>query len=151
MLTHRFNNRGFTLIEILLVLAILGIIAAWAVPNYFKQSKNAMHDAAKAEIEAGLSTALDLYQLDNGRYPSTAQGLQALITEPTGSPAPKNWRGPYFKKKKMVPKDPWKNDYVYVSPGTHNTDEYDLYSLGPDGIESSDDIVNWDQSGPANQ
>ena len=141
------SNRGFTLIEILLVLMIIGILGALAVPNLLKKGKDATRDAAKSEIEANLSTALDLYELDSGRYPTTEQGLQALITEPTSSPAPKSWKGPYLKKKKTIPKDPWGNDYVYVSPGTHNTDDYDLSSYGPDGAESADDIVNWESGG----
>jgi general secretion pathway protein G len=144
MSDNRKHNRGFTLIEILLVLMIIGVLAALTVPNFLKQGKSAMADAAKAEIEANLSTALDLYELDNGRYPTTEQGLQALITEPTSPPVPKKWNGPYVKKKKTIPQDPWGTDYVYVSPGTHNTDEYDLSSYGPDGIESKDDVVNWE-------
>ena len=84
-----------------------------------------------------------MYELDNGRYPSTSQGLRALIEKPTESPVPTNWNGSYLKKKR-IPKDPWGNDYVYVSPGVHNDEEYDLYSLGADGIESSDDITNWE-------
>ena len=142
----RWNSRGFTLIEILLVLMIISVLAALTVPNFLKQGKNAMRDAAKAEIDANLSTALDLYELDNGRYPTTEQGLQALITEPTTAPAPKKWNGPYIKKKKSIPEDPWGSDYVYVFPGTHDADEYDLSSYGPDGVESGDDIVNWESA-----
>ena len=135
------------MIEILLVLMIITILGALTVPNFIKQGKNATRDAAQAEINVNLSTALDLYELDNGRYPTTEQGMQALITEPSAAPVPKNWRGPYFKKKKTLPQDPWKNDYVYVAPGVHNTEEYDLSSLGPDGVESADDIVNWESGG----
>ena len=138
------NNRGFTLIEILLVLLIISILAALTVPNFVGQGEKARRSAAKAEIEANLGTALDMYELDNGRYPTTEQGLRALLTEPTTAPVPKSWNGPYLKKKKVIPKDPWGNDYTYASPGTHNTDEYDLSSHGPDGVESADDVVNWD-------
>jgi len=138
------NNRGFTLIEILLVLLIISILAALTVPNFVGQGEKARRSAAKAEIESNLGTALDMYELDNGRYPSTEQGLRALIAEPTTAPIPKNWNGPYLKKKKVIPKDPWGNDYAYASPGVHNTDEYDLSSHGPDGMESADDVVNWD-------
>jgi len=95
-----------------------------------------------ALLKANLSTALDMYELDNGRYPTTGQGLKALLQEPGTSPVPHDWSGPYLKKKR-IPKDPWKREYVYVAPGVHNTGEFDLYSLGPDGIESEDDIVNW--------
>ena len=140
------NNRGFTLIEILLVLLILSVLAALTVPNFVGQGEKARRSAAKTEIEANLGTSLDLYELDNGRYPTTEQGLQALITEPTSAPVPKAWKGPYVKKKKMIPKDPWGNDYVYVSPGVHNTEEYDLSSCGSDGVESADDIVNWESA-----
>ena len=83
-----------------------------------------------------------MYELDNGRYPTTEQGLKALVVEPTTSPVPNNWSGSYLKKKK-IPKDPWGNPYVYGNPGTHNTEGYDLYSYGPDGVEGDDDIVNW--------
>ena len=144
MLKRRRSNRGFTLIEILLVLLIISILAALTVPNFVGQGEKAKRSAAKAEIEANLGTALDLYELDNGKYPTTDQGLQALISQPTAAPAPKAWKGPYLKKKKVIPKDPWGNDYVYAAPGTHNTNEYDLSSYGPDGVESADDIVNWD-------
>ena len=139
------NNKGFTLMEIILVVIIIGILAAMVIPNLSGKSEQARKAAVKADIEANISTALDLYEVENGRYPSTEQGLKALIEKPTGSPEPKNWNGPYFKKKK-VPMDPWGNEYVYVSPGVHNTDNYDLSSLGPDGKESGDDITNWNAS-----
>ena len=145
MLNHQRNKRGFTLIEILLVLLIITVLAALTVPNFVGQGEKARRAAAKAEIETNLSTSLDMYELDNGHYPTSEQGLRALITEPTTSPAPKNWKGPYLKKKKIIPKDPWGNDYVYASPGVHNKDDYDLYSNGADGVESADDIVNWDE------
>ena len=137
------SKKGFTLIEMLLVLIIIGILAAMVGPNIIGQSKGARLTAAKADIETNLSTALDLYELHNGRYPSTDQGLKALFEKPSSAPEPTNWQGPYLKKKKM-PKDPWKRDYVYSSPGAHNKDNYDLSSLGPDGVESNDDITNWE-------
>jgi len=139
------STKGFSLIEILLVIVIIGVLAAMVVPNFSGQGEKARRAAAVTDIEVNLSTALDLYELDNGRYPTTDHGLSALLDEPTASPAPKNWNGPYLKKKK-IPKDPWGQPYVYVSPGTHNTDDYDLSSLGPDGVESDDDISNWNNA-----
>ena len=136
------NRKGFTLIEILLVVIIIGILAAMVVPNLSGRREQASIAAARADIDANLSTALDLYQVDNGKYPTTDQGLAALVEEPTATPVPKNWNGPYLKKK-QVPRDPWGKDYAYVSPGVHNKDEFDLSSHGPDGVESDDDITNW--------
>ena len=135
-------QKGFTLIEIMLVVIIIGVLVAMVVPNISGRSQQARNTAAKTDIESNLATSLDLYQVDNGRYPTTEQGLAALVSAPLGSPAPSNWNGPYLKKKK-IPKDPWGKDYVYVAPGSHNKDEYDLSSLGPDGVESSDDVTNW--------
>ena len=136
------NNKAFTLIEIMLVVIIIGILAAMLIPNLAGRSQQAKLSAAKADIEANLASALDLYELDNGKYPTTDQGLKALTASPDAPPAPAHWNGPYLKKKK-IPVDPWENTYVYVQPGTHNTEGYDLSSLGPDGVASSDDIVNW--------
>ncbi len=137
------KNKGFTLVEILLVVVILGILAAMVVPNLSGQGKKARLSAARVDIESNLATALDVYELDNGKYPTTEQGLKALIQKPTSAPEPINWNGSYLKKKK-IPKDPWKKEYIYVSPGIHNPDEYDLSSYGPDGVESDDDITNWE-------
>ena len=139
-----FHNprRGFTLIEIILVVVIIAILGAMIVPNIAGRSEQARKTAARTDIDSNLSTALDLYKMDAGQYPTTEQGLSALITEPTAPPVPSQWNGPYLKKKK-IPKDPWGHDYVYTSPGTHNTESYDLSSLGPDGVESDDDITNW--------
>ncbi len=136
------KNKGFTLIEIMLVVIILGILVAMVVPNLAGRGEQAREAAASADIEANLSIALDLYELDNGKYPTSDQGLTALLVEPTTSPVPAHWNGPYLKKKK-IPKDPWGANYVYVAPGINNTQEYDLSSLGSDGIESADDITNW--------
>ena len=136
------NKDGFTMIEIMLVVIIIGILAALVVPNLAGRGEQARLAAARADIEANISAALDLYELDNGTYPTTEQGLGALVQEPDTSPVPPSWNGPYLKKRK-IPVDPWKREYVYVSPGAHNTEDYDLSSLGPDGIESEDDIVNW--------
>jgi len=134
---------GFTLIEIMLVVIIIGILVAMIVPNISGRSEQARKTAARTDIESNLSTALDLYRMDVGQYPTTEQGLSSLIEEPTVSPVPTQWNGPYLKKKK-IPKDPWGRDYVYVSPGTHNPESYDLSSLGASGQEGSDNVTNWE-------
>lgn len=136
------TKSGFTMIEVMLVVIIIGILAAMVIPNLAGRGRQARTSAAKADIEANLTTALDLYELDNGRYPTTEQGLAALIQKPNSSPLPNNWNGPYLKKKR-APLDPWSREYSYVSPGIHNIDSFDLFSLGPDGSESADDVTNW--------
>ena len=138
-------RKGFTLVEILLVVIIIGILAAMIIPNIAGRGEQARAAAAKADIETNLSAALDIYEIDTGHYPTTEQGLKALVTKPTTAPVPDRWKGPYLKKRKN-PIDPWGRPYVYVSPGVHNTDAYDLSSYGPDGIESADDIVNWSEA-----
>ena len=135
-------KRGFTLIEIMLVVIIIGILVAMIVPNISGRSEQARKTAARTDIESNLSTALDLYRMDIGQYPTTEQGLSALLAQPTVAPVPTQWNGPYLKKKK-IPKDPWGRDYVYAFPGTHNPESYDLSSVGGDGVESADDITNW--------
>ena len=139
------NKNGFTMIEIMLVVIIIAILAALVVPNLSGRGEQARKAAAKADIESNLAASLDLYELDNGRYPTTEQGLKALLEKPTSAPLPNSWNGPYLKKKKAVPQDPWGHEYVYAAPGKHNTDDYDLSSYGPDGTESDDDIVNWEK------
>ncbi len=141
---NKRKTKGFTLIEIMLVIIIIGILVAMVVPNFSGRGEQARRSAAQADIEANLSTGLDLYELDNGRYPTTEQGIVSLLEKPTATPAPNNWNGPYLKKKK-IPKDPWGREYVYVCPGAHNTDSYDLSSTGADGVESADDVTNWDK------
>jgi general secretion pathway protein G len=135
-------KRGFTLIEIMLVVVIIGILVAMLVPNIAGRSEQARKTAARTDIESNVGTALDLYKMDTGQYPTTEQGLSALLTPPTLSPVPTQWNGPYLKKKR-IPKDPWGRDYVYVSPGVNNPESYDLSSLGPNGVEGSNDITNW--------
>jgi len=137
------RQNAFTLIEVLVVVAILGILAAIVVPNLMGRPDEARRVAAKAEI-ATIVQALKLYRLDNGFYPSTDQGLQALVTRPTGNPAPANWKsGGYLER---LPKDPWGGDYQYLQPGVRG--EIDLYSLGADrakgGEGNAADIGNWD-------
>ncbi len=139
-----YSKKGFTLIEIMLVVIILGILIAMVAPNLAGRGEQARQAVAKADIEANLSAALDLYELDNGRYPTTAQGLEALIKEPSTEPVPVSWNGSYLKKKR-IPKDPWGITYVYISPGIHNSESYDLFSYGSDGVESEDDVINWTQ------
>ncbi len=144
----RTDSKGFTLIELMLVVIIISILSAMVVPRLVGRSKEAKLAAAKADIESNISLVLDMYELDNGLYPTTEQGLIALMGKPTTSPVPTNWKGPYLKK---LPKDPWGKDYVYTSPGMHNKDDYDLFSYGPDGIESQDDIVNWESESAAQE
>jgi general secretion pathway protein G len=135
------EKKAFTLIEILLVVIILSILTAMVVPNFAGRAEQARTVAARTDIEANLAMALDLYRLDAGAYPTTEQGLSALLQEPTAFPVPDNWGGPYLKKKKL-PEDPWQREYQYLSPGLHNEGSYDLFSFGPDGMESGDDITN---------
>ncbi|MCQ4279387.1 MULTISPECIES: type II secretion system major pseudopilin GspG [Stutzerimonas] len=134
---------GFTLIEIMVVVVILGILAALVVPQVMNRPDQAKVTVAKGDIKA-IGAALDMYKLDNYAYPSTQQGLDALVEKPGGNPQPKNWnRDGYLKR---VPKDPWGNEYQYLSPGTQG--QYDLYSYGADGkqggSELNADIGNWD-------
>lgn len=133
------KNRGFTLIELMLVIIIIGVLVAMVAPRLAGKSQQGKLAAAQADINAHLSATLDLFEVDNGRYPSTEEGLAALRTAPSGAP---RWKGPYLKR--PVPPDPWGKPYVYRSPGQHNREDYDLFSYGPDGVEGGqDDITNW--------
>jgi len=129
------RKKGFTLIELILVVIIIGALAAMIMPRLTGRSEQAKIIIAKTDITANIAMALDLYELDNGKYPGS---LQMLSSNPGGL---RNWNGPYIKKK---PIDPWGNEYQYKYPPSQSTD-YDLYSLGPDGIESDDDVVNWEE------
>ena len=140
-MNEKNKSAGFTLIELLVVLVILGMIAGLVGPQIMKQLGTAKSGTAKLQIE-DLGAGLDLFYLDNARYPSTQEGMNALIEKPSGFD---NWNGPYLKKKK-VPKDPWSNDYQYQSPGQNG--EYDLYSYGADSQPGGDgknkDINSWE-------
>lgn len=140
------SSRGFTLIEVMVVLVILGILATLVVPKIMGRPDEARIIAAKQDINS-IGQALKLYRLDNQSYPTTDQGLQALVTKPTAPPAPPNWKtGGYLDR---LPKDPWGNEYKYISPGVKNTNDMDIISLGADGApggEGNDaDIGNWEK------
>ena len=132
--------RGFTLIELMVVLVIIGVLAGLVGPQVIKYLGGANTKTAKLQIE-DFSTALDAFRLDMGRYPTTNEGLQTLVIQPSGA---NRWNGPYLRKN-TVPKDPWGNDYQYRAPGQHGA--FDLYSLGADGAEGGDgenqDVVSW--------
>ena len=133
--------RGMTLIEILVVLVLIGIVMGIVGGNFLGKGEKAKADAAKIEINQ-IGQTLDLYKLEIGRYPTTQEGLQALLTAPSGV---SNWNGPYWKNG-TLPKDPWGNEYKYASPGQHGA--YDIISLGSDGKEGGDgpakDITSWE-------
>jgi len=137
------RQQGFTLIEIMVVLVILGLLAAAVAPSVIGKADEARVKRAKTDIRA-ISSALDLYKLDNYNYPSTEQGLEALVNRPSGFPEAKNWNQDGYLK--SFPKDPWERDYLYISPGTNGA--FDIYSFGADGKEGGEgydaDISNWD-------
>jgi len=135
-------DRGFTLIEIMVVLIIIGLLAGIVVPKLMGRTEEAKRTKTAVQIK-NLQSSLDLYKLDSGVYPSTDQGLQALVEKPAVGEIPNNWKeGGYIDK---IPKDPWGSNYVYISPGVHG--DYDLYSYGADGEEGGEgrnaDIQSW--------
>jgi general secretion pathway protein G len=139
----RRSRPGFTLVEVLVVMIILAILAAVVVPRVVGRTEDARRARAVADIE-GFSTALDLYKADTGDYPTTEQGLQALRQAPGDV---RNWNGPYLKK--PLGGDPWGQEYIFISPGEHNPESFDLASLGADGQPGGDgkdaDITNWEE------
>ncbi|MCK5001159.1 MAG: type II secretion system major pseudopilin GspG [Anaerohalosphaera sp.] len=135
-------GKGFTLIELLLVLVILATLATIVVPKFTKRSEQARVTAARTDI-ASLEVALDAFEIDISRFPTTSEGLKALIEKPSNADA---WKQPYIKR--GVPKDPWGNEYVYKQPGQYNEYGYDLSSAGPDEqMGGKDDIKNWTEDG----
>ena len=142
----RGNHRGFTLIELMVVVIILGILALYIGPKIMGEPERAKRVKAKMDI-ATLETALKMYKLDNGVYPSTEQGLLSLVEMPETGVVPKNWRKGGYIERNRVPKDPWGNEFVYISPGVHG--DFDLISYGLDGVPGGEDeggldINNWE-------
>lgn len=141
----RTSESGYTLMEILAVLALIAAIMTLVGPNVINSMNSGQIKAAKSQIKS-LDNVLKQYYMDNYTYPTTEQGLKALIEKPTIPPIPENWNGPYLSEK-TIPKDPWGEEIKYISPGVHNPDKYDIFSLGRDkkeggeGIEA--DIGNW--------
>jgi general secretion pathway protein G len=132
------RNRGFTLIEVMVVVVILGILAAMVVPKIMSRPDQAKIVKAQQDVMA-IQSALDLYKLDNGFYPSTDQGLDALVKRPTSDPTPQNYKqGGYLQTKPM---DPWSHPYQYLNPGVHN--DVDIFSYGPSGKPGQNEIGNW--------
>ncbi|WP_060484284.1 type II secretion system major pseudopilin GspG [Pseudomonas sp. NBRC 111123] len=142
----RRAQRGFTLIEIMVVVIILGVLGALVLPNVMSRPDHAKLTAARTDIQS-IATALEIYRLDNGRYPTTAQGLEALVRRPTLAPLPRQWSAQGYLKRQAM--DPWGAPYQYANPGTRSGQGYDLFSLGadgqPGGEDADADIGNWDE------
>jgi general secretion pathway protein G len=135
------RRTAFTLIEVLLVLVIIGLLAGIVAPQFFGIQRDAEKKAAAGQIDM-FRTALQHYRLTNGAYPTTEQGLDALINQPTSEPIPKSWSGPYLDTKTLL--DPWGSQYGYRYPGEHNPNEPDIWSTGPDRQPGNeDDVTSW--------
>jgi len=143
-LEQKKSKSGFTLIEVMVVMVILATLAVFVVPKFMDEPKRAQRVKAQVTM-SNMETALKTYYLDNGYYPTTDQGLDALVLEPTTDPVPAKWRKGGYLEKGKVPKDPWGNDYIYLSPGLHG--EFDIISYGLDGVEGGEDweadIESW--------
>ncbi len=142
------SDRGFTLLEILIVVMIVGLLMSFVATRFLSRTTEAKIQLAETQLRQ-LQQALELYKLDNGRYPTHEQGLDALVHEPTSEPLPKHYpAGGYLETKQL--QDPWQNPVQYLFPGEHNAHSYDLFSFGPDGTEGgegeNEDIVNWEAS-----
>lgn len=144
--TSRRRQGGFTLIEILVVVIILGVLGGLVLPNVMSRPDHAKATAVRTDLQS-VSTALEIYRLDNGRYPTTGQGLEALVTRPTQAPLPRLWNAQGYLK--SMPVDPWGTPYQYLSPGTRSNQGFDLYSFGADGQPGGEgldaEIGNWSQ------
>ena len=134
------NQKGFTLIEIMVVIIILGLLAGLVLPKFLGQEEKAKIEVSKTQIRA-LEGALDAYKLDNGFYPTTDQGLDALIRKPESGRIPTKWRDGGYLKPARIPKDPWGRDYQFKCPGDHGP--FDLYSFGAEGKLSDKSFTNW--------
>ena len=139
------NNKGFSFIELMVVVIILGILAGMIVPRYMGRTDDAKIVKARMDISA-IETSLKLYRLDNGFYPTTEQGLRALIEQPTTEPVPVKWSENGYLDKRTVPKDPWAREYLYLCPGVNG--DYDILSYGADGAPGGEgkdqDIKSWE-------
>jgi general secretion pathway protein G len=143
--TSKIGNSGFTFIELMVVIVILGILAMVIAPNFMDAPDEARQSKTRMDIKS-IEAALKLYKLDNGNYPSTEQGLEALVKAPETGVLPKKWRNGGYLEKRNVPKDPWGNEFIYLCPGING--DYDIISYGSDGVSGGEDfakdINNWE-------
>jgi general secretion pathway protein G len=144
---QRPANSGFTLMEMMIVIAIIGVLAVLVGPSVFRNLGVANMTAARSQVET-LAVALESFRMDTGRYPTTEEGLAVLRVIPAGTQPPAGWQGPYLRK--SVPPDPWKRQYVYRSPGEQNPESYDLLTYGRDGLEGGNgenaDVTSWGEN-----